>query len=140
MTTVKTLLVGMFSHPPATLLLQNIPGGAELRLVPEPENPYDANAIRVHIATSAIPESRYAELENLLPGSGLTLEEFLAEPEWMLGHVAANGGKPLAKAGLTQGNIEVGKMIENGWDFKAKLFFWPDGKPGIEASCNEAAP
>lgn len=131
MTIVKTLLVGMFSHPPATLLLQNIPGGAELILIPEPENPYDSGAIRVEVRTGFIPESRYGELETLLPGSGLTLEELLERPSWMLGHVAANGGKPLAKAGLTQGNKEIGEMMSSG-PCTAKLFFWPDGKPGLE--------
>lgn len=133
---IKTLLVGSFSHPPAGLLLQNIPGGVELILQPEPENPYDSGAIRVLIASDNIPASRDQELELLLPGAGLTLSELRCEPQWMLGHVAANGGKPLSKAGLTQGNLEIGAMLQDG-ACKARLFFWPDGKPGIEVRSEE---
>ena len=128
---VKTLLVGDFQYPPAKLLLQNIPGGTELLLEPEPDNPYDVNAIKVRVRTDDIPATRDSELEMLLPGAGLTLSELRMEPQWMLGYVAANGGKPLAKAGLTQGNLEIGAMLREG-QCKARLFFWPDGKAGVE--------
>lgn len=130
---IKTLLVGSSFHPPAILLLQNLPSWAELVLAPEPENPYDAGAIKVSVGIEQIPAARHEELEGLLPGCGMTLSELLAEPFWMLGHVAASGGKPLEKAGLRAGTAEVGEAMAGG-RAKARLFFWPDGKPGIEVS------
>lgn len=131
MTIIKTLLVGAFAHPPAKLLLQNLPANVELRMRPEPTNPYDEFAIAVSVETSSVPESRYRELELALPGCGMTLSELLAEPQWQLGYVAATGGRPLAKAGLKQGNKEVGELLQLG-PCRARLIFWPDGAPGME--------
>lgn len=135
MTIIKTLLVGAFAHPPAKLLLQNLPANVELLLCSEPANPYDEFAIAANVETSRVPESRYGELELALPGCGMTLAELLAEPQWQLGYVTASGGRPLAKAGLKQGNREVGELMRQG-SCVARLIFWPDGAPGVEIRSN----
>lgn len=92
-------LVGSHFRPPASLVLASLPAGTELRLVPEPTNPYDPGAVQVWVSPASIPDSQYAGLEESLPASGHDLSELLAGPDLMLGYLcAATNGKQLGKA------------------------------------------
>lgn len=135
---IKTLLVGSHFVPPAKLLIEALPAGAKLLLRAEPENPYDEHAIKVWVESGEVPESQHPNLSTFLPGAGVTIEELLATPEWCLGHVAASGGKPLAKVGLSQGTLEIGEIMANG-PYVARLMFWDSGAPGIEVRSKEEA-
>lgn len=128
------LLVGAYHRPPAAALLAALSQGASLDLVPEPDNPYDAQAIQVWLTIDQLPTEgeALANLELALPGFGSSLDEVLAEPQWMLGYLAATGGKPLAqgqiKTGLRlAGNVEIGPLIQAG--AKASLEWGPGGEP-----------
>lgn len=131
---MRTLLVGSHFAPPAKALIQCLPAGAKLQLQLEPDNPYDENAIKVSVASSEIPAELDHELDVLVSGMGLSAEEIRNQPEWLLGHIAASGGKPLAKRaneGLV-GNLEIGEQIIAGAIFNVKLIFLGDGTPGVE--------
>lgn len=112
-----TLVVGMHFNPPAKWLVQVLKAGTELALEKDPGNPYDPNAIKVYLRSGKdIPESQHRRLEELLVGSGYDLVEVTQDVPWMLGHLAASGNKPLAKAqtvtaGLV-GNVEVLTVLE----------------------------
>lgn len=138
-------LVGSFAKRGAELILEHLPAGCPLLLDPEPDNPYDANAIRVLVSASSIPESERPALSEELPNFGLSLEELLASgipvpdkeypgPVVWLGFIAASGGKPLAKArsGLV-GNSEVLSLLAAG-PASAILRFGPSGEPEVEVS------
>lgn len=131
MTKIRTLLVGSHFVPPAKLLLEHLPSGTELTLVPEPENPYDEHAIKVVVNAREVPESQRAELGAKLPGAGCDLEELDAQGEWQLGHIAKEGGKPLVKAGLHEGTLTVEAAMREG-AIRARLVFWPNGAAGVE--------
>ena len=97
------LLVGMHFARPAGVLLQALRDGEELELVREPENHYDANAIQALVRTSALDFEELAKLQGELEDRGFTLESLREQENWLLGHLAAEGGKPAlraAKAGL----------------------------------------
>jgi hypothetical protein len=130
-------IVGAHFVPPAKILLEHLPSGASLLLEPEPDNPYDENAMLVMVEPSALPESQYAELELKLPGMGHTLEELLlGGKNLVLGHVAASGGKPLLKAialgKAYAGTLEFLSAIRNGEAGEASLGFDEDGLPVVK--------
>lgn len=127
MSTLLSPIVGSHFVPPAKALLLVLPAGTPLRLEAEPENPYDPNAIRVWVSPSAIPSDLYLELDLMLGGMGMTLEEVLEQEEFCLGHVAASGGAPLAKSGLVYGTLEVGELLNAGAIAKATLEYLPTG-------------
>lgn len=129
---IATLITGSFAKLPGAQVLAVLPAGAKLRLVPEPENPYDAAAIRVECVQSAIPPSQYQELADRLEGTGWAISDVQELEAINLGFVAASDGKPLARAGLTVGNREVAARaqqlgLEAPWD--AELCFGPSGEP-----------
>lgn len=134
--TLVGLLVGVHFHPPGKLLLDFLPGEAELVLEPEPENPYDSNAIKVLVRTSQIPEDHYLAMEEIFPSAGTTLEQFLSEELFCLGHVGASTGKPLLKARTSwpelaaslTGNTEFLEAMKSP-AHSAKLGFAPTGDP-----------
>lgn len=147
--TLTSLLVGMHFRPPAKTLLASLPAGAKLALRPEPENPYDENAVAVYVSPAEFPASQLPILESALPNNGFTLEDVQRQPEWQLGYVAATGNKPLLKAGLVTGNLEFLPIVRqwcaaNG-TCVATLGFDATGNPlvilgdGIEADEGEAA-
>lgn len=135
MTTLTSLLVGAHFRPPAKQVLANLPSGAELVLSPEPENPYDPNALRVLVWPGEIPEVMHSSLDEALQGTGHDLGELLAseEPFW-LGYVAASGGKPLTKAALSAGNKEFLALMAASPDHSAKLAFDAAGLPLVMLS------
>lgn len=138
MKSLISLIVGMHFRPPAKQVLAVLPSGAELLLVPEPENPYDPSALKVQVWPGQVPEGVRADLSECLEGTGFALEELLAaeEPFW-LGYVAASGGKPLAKAGLIEGNKEFLELMAGSPKHKATLAFAPDGAPLVRLSEGE---
>ena len=137
-TVLVSLLVGAHFRPPAKLIIEALRAGTPLVLIPEPENPYDTNAIRVELPAGSIPESQHDQLRAALPSMGFDLDELLASPDRLfLGYVAASGGKPLAQAGLTQGNIEFAKAIGLDWPASARLGFLPDGRATLTLEAKE---
>ena len=94
------LLTGSRFVPPALVVLGCLPEGTRVELVPEPENPYDREAIKVvlehpHLVLSHEALARSAEA---LASCGWSPEEVLAQSALPLGHIAASSGKPLEKA------------------------------------------
>ena len=114
-------LVGAHFRPPARALLSCLPAGAALRLLREPDNEYDTNAIKVIVETTSIPESQYTQLELLASGFGWSLEQILAQREWPLGYVAAKTGEA----------ARLAPRLDNGEKFKSTLGFDSAGKPTI---------
>lgn len=139
MTKITSLLVGMHFRPPAKQVLAVLPSGCQLLLSPEVDNPYDPNALKALVWAGEIPESVRDDLSQCLDGTGTTLEELLAseEPLW-LGYVAASGGKPLAKAGLQQGNKEFLELMASAPEHQASLAFDPAGEPLVRLTDGES--
>ena len=81
-------IVGMHFRPPAKLVLAGLPGGAHLRLEPEPSNPYDENAVKVLCDPNDMVPGYIDEIEDQLEGYGRTKEDLLAETSLHLGYVA----------------------------------------------------
>lgn len=116
------ILVGSHFHPPAKVLLEHLPQGAALQLVPEPDNPYapEGDALQVFIRPDQIPASQEAELALKLPGMGQDWDELKAENLPMsLGHVGTSDGKPMLKAKMLRTDLSSNK------DFLAHM--GPDG-------------
>lgn len=136
MTTILTsLLVGAHFRPPAKQVIACLPSGAPLALQPEPENPYDEHALRVLVWPREVPPAVRPELESCLEGTGTSLQELLdTEEPLFIGYVAASGGKPLVKAGLTTGNQEFGAALAADPSAQATLAFGPDGSPRVQLS------
>lgn len=132
MTTTTVALIGAHFRPPAKLLLAHLPSGTPLALRAEPENAYDAKAIKVMLRTAALPEGQYEVLSQELPGAGFTLEDVLGQSEWHLGYVADSDGKACQQSGLP-GNREVAGATE-GW-----LAFGPKGEALVVVEAQDAA-
>lgn len=85
-------LVGAHYRPPAKALLEVLRAGTQLRLVPEPDNPFDPNAIKVEVERQVLrdlSESVQRALEADLARFGFELADVLGEgPPWHLGYVA----------------------------------------------------
>src|SRR6266436_929887 len=79
-------IVGMKFHPPARTILAILPIGTELELIPEPENPYDPNAIMIWINGQMIPKQCHIELESLASGYGFSADQIVNE-YWHLGYI-----------------------------------------------------
>ena len=96
------LLVGQWFNKPSPTLLRCLPDGAGVTLRGDPDNPYDSEAIKVvlespHLALSPSKLDDPSVAEELL-AAGWTLGDLLLQSEFLLGHVAASGRKPLEKA------------------------------------------
>lgn len=104
MTTKIGLLVGAHFRPPAKAVLQALPSECPLRVVPEPENPYDAQAMAVFLQIADLEIAvgpgtpRRIALEDALPGAGWTWEALVANGDAIqLGYLAREGNKDLSK-------------------------------------------
>lgn len=128
MTQLTINLVGMHFRPPAKFVLASLPAGTELRLQPEPGNPYDEKAVQVHAAAGAIPASQMGALDEALQGTGFDARDVAASEVW-LGYLADSDGKLAQGPGLS-GNREAGSLLAEG-PVEAKLGFGPDGKPQV---------
>lgn len=92
-------IVGSHFHPPAKALLESLGTGTALQLVPEPDNPFDPNALRVSVTSetlSALPDATRTALDSALPLFGFTLAEVLARSEWQLGYIPRTAAQALA--------------------------------------------
>ncbi|MCK9361769.1 hypothetical protein M0Q28_06135 [Patescibacteria group bacterium] len=131
-------IVGSHFVPPAKALLEHAPQGAAIVVRPERDNPYDSNAITVHITFGEIPASQHDELRIKLAGYGFDLDDCTAETEFALGHIAASGGKPIGKIEMTTGlslagTIELAALAGADWtEREGILQFANEGVPLVE--------
>lgn len=98
--TLTGLLVGSHFRPPAKQLLAVLPSGSKLELRPEPQNPYDPDAVAVYLAKSVLmelPAKALASLEDSLPSCGWTIRLLQGQPEIQLGYLARAGNRDLGK-------------------------------------------
>ena len=86
-------IVGSHFRPPAKGLLESLPAGTELWLQPEPDNPFDGNAIKVLLHTEAlsalagITPQQAARIGLATAPFGYQWEDLLAQAEWHLGYI-----------------------------------------------------
>jgi hypothetical protein len=112
----------MHFHPPAKALLQVLPKGAALRIVPEPHNPYDSNALAIYVDADQIPESERDTLETLALPFGYSVDDIIAAGEWHLGYIKATHAVEIV--GQVQRGLAAGCL-------RASLAFGADGKPRV---------
>lgn len=121
-------IVGAHFHPPAKTLLQFLPLGTPLWLKPEPDNPYDANAIMVGVngttVETAIPKGQIEDFDAALEGFGFNSEEVFSTHEWHLGYIPRTIAETI--------KLEPGKH-------PAALAFGADGKPMVTTPKPEPA-
>lgn len=120
-------LVGMHFRPPAKALLAALPANHPLELVPEPENPYDPNAIAVYLRSSTVSQQALGELSETLPPMGCDVETFIAQPLWHIGYMAKEHA---ALHHLPLADIQARELASYGEcsPFIANLSFSPEGK------------
>ena len=96
---MRTLLVGSFAQksPPALLLLEALPQGTLFRLQPEPDNPYDASALRVMVMRSELDETTLGSEDFAIKAASHGLAVVEIPEEFCIGHCASSTGKPLRK-------------------------------------------
>lgn len=114
-------IVGMHFRPPAKSILQVLHMGCPLHVVPEPENSYDTNALRIEVASADIKEEMHDTLNTLAAGQGFTTEDILAQEYWQLGYIEAKNGS----AGMLAPKI-AGRTVSGTLCFDLK------GKPMID--------
>jgi hypothetical protein len=134
---LRGLIVGAHFRPPAKQVLSHLPSGAELRLVPEPDNPYDEFAIRVMVRPAAVPGEVWDSLDAALLGTGMDLDELMAQDEIQLGYVASAGNKKAEGFDHNQiiGDAVFGKV---GAIYTAKLGFAEDGRALVLVEVGDA--
>jgi hypothetical protein len=102
MPSVSYPIVGAHYHPPARAILNFLPIGHPLILLPEPTNHVDPNALAVWIMSETLPSEGGDEWESTLAGFGLTWDQLKSEPFWHLGYIpAAVAAKYASEGGLT---------------------------------------
>lgn len=144
MQTLTIPLVGSYFRPPAAQILKILPLGTPLILTPEPDNPYDPNAIQVLVSLSHTwPISEIGRLQSALEGTGYDACELIrqeTEPEGgplQLGYIAKSGSKT-ALGG--PGNAELIAAIgtEHGdKPYTAVLSCHPNGSPTVTITISE---
>jgi hypothetical protein len=98
---MKFLLVGQVFAPGATAIItKGLSQYAGVMLVAEPENPYDANAVRVFVPRESITLN--AELDEALAAFALT-SAALTFP-FAIGHLGAKYETKAAKAAMREGH------------------------------------
>lgn len=101
-------IVGAFYRPPAQILLNALPIGAQLTLFAEPTNPYDANAIAVWVSISAFTSATLASIEPALADCGLSLDALKEQAEWHLGYLPKEFAAQLKANGTVKDDTPVG--------------------------------
>lgn len=91
-------IVGAYHRPPALLILQHLPTGQLLSLAAEPDNPYDANAIKVMLASSALPQD--TDFSEQLASYGHDLESLQSSGPIHLGYIERGRTQDLKNATL----------------------------------------
>lgn len=146
---LQSLLVGAHFRPPAKQLLAALPAACQLMLIPEPDNPYDASAVRVVLPLSILPlaeDPLHSGLNHALEGTGLTVDDLLAAGEDIhLGYLPAEHNKQLAQAqanGLpVLGNYAIAEALGNREPpWQAQLAFTPEGSPMVKCQTPDSAP
>jgi hypothetical protein len=141
-------LVGAYHRPPAKTLLDLLPASAELSLVPQPENPYDAFAVTVSISREllvGLPAEVRQLMADALPSQGFDWGCVLESCPVQLGFLAASEGKPLAKLRAAnpefelQGNQRVLELMAGSAAHKATLVFAASGTPIVRVEQGVAA-
>jgi hypothetical protein len=110
-------IVGARHHKPAVQIFQALPAETKLLLVPEPTNPYDANAIQVRLKPDAIPEWVERDLEELLLPTEFTLADLKSQDSIMLGFIPKEIAAEISLPGPTPGVLAfdgVGPLVS--WD------------------------
>jgi hypothetical protein len=122
MTSVVLPIRGFKFRPCGAAIVQCLQVGTTLSLEPEPDNQYDANAIKILLTPGDTNESEQADLAEALPRAGSDLAEFLSTPAWHIGYI------PAEKAAVVGALIEQGKI--------GKVSYLPDekGYPSIQLS------
>lgn len=123
-------IVGTHFRPPAGLILTQLPVGTELILSPEPDNPYDPNAVRIELDGSSIP---YDKLDpDQLLSCGWTVEALRDEYEgWKvfhLGYIAASQKTATIGQTLYKLNTDFLPILAGAPDHQATLTFSPEGR------------
>jgi len=116
MPSISYPIVGAYYHPPAKAILEFLPVGHPLILLPEPTNEVDPNAIAVWIKSSSLPDPGSEEWESALAGFGLTWDELRSKPYYHLGYIPttaaaqimADGGLNLDRDGQVKAEFTVG--------------------------------
>ncbi len=125
MTSYTLPIVGAHFRPPAKALLSVLPGGNALRIIPEPDNPHDENALAVFVVTSEIANDLNDELDVAASPFGYGIESIRDSVGWHLGYI------PRTHAEVLQPRI-VAYFAAQGKDgLIGILAFTPDGKPAI---------
>jgi len=133
--TLRSPIVGAHFRPPAKQVLASLPSGCQLVLVAEPDNPYDAGAIKVLVGLDQVPEGQYEALERALDGTGTSLGELLERDEPLqIGYVISAGNK---KLGAWASNVRVLAELAKG-PCRTRLGFATDGAPLVLVSLEGA--
>lgn len=141
--TIICPLVGGHFRPPAKQLIAASPTGLPLAIQPEPENPYDEDAVKVMLDPQDIPVSQHESLEETLPLAGYDLYQVLSGGPVQVGYIAKSGGKPLVKlneahGGIYRGNREALEALVEGGRIRSSLRFGPSGEPLVVITTEEA--
>lgn len=131
MTSLTAPIVGMHFRPPAKDVINLLPGGCRLILLREPDNPYDAAAVKV-LVPGFSPEGEHREIYE---GCRLqcAADEFQALP-WNSDsltdplHLGYVDSKKTGKAAEFSSHMDGLQLTSH----DAKLTFGLDGKPAVE--------
>lgn len=133
---IEAPIVGMHFRPPAKQVIHALPAGTALRIVPEPDNPYDEKALRVEVHGRDISLDADVGLIEALEGTGHQIEDLFGprpdESDWEppafhLGYVADSDGAVIRKIGGA-GNREIAACgVTSG-----RLGWSADGQPMIQ--------
>jgi hypothetical protein len=130
MTQHRVPLVGSYYRPPAAALVKRLPVDAPLRIIPEPDNPHDGNALAVHLATADYPFWTQrglldAEFEKELAGFGMSLEGVYNAESFHLGYIGrADAARLAPEVALVLPACPMPFL-------RASLGFDPAGKPQV---------
>jgi hypothetical protein len=122
-------IVGQFHRPPAQQVLNILPIGYPVMLVPEPNNKYDPKAIKVGVDLTDLPVEFIAELEKTLIGTEFQASTIVADGLFHLGYIPNSDNPRTTRGG--PGNREAGAIIAAG-DFKACFNTFSNGFPCVE--------
>ena len=86
--TAPAAILGSHFRPPAKLIFQYLASGTVLLLEPEPDNPYDANAIKVMLLSRDLPTDE--EFIDNLQSFGHDIEELRSRRRIHLAYIERN--------------------------------------------------
>jgi hypothetical protein len=126
MTTYTFPIVGAHFRPPAKGILATLRGQTPLRIVPEPSNAVDENALAVFVLVADIESDLDEELDANCQGYGYQASDIREQGAWHLGYIPAKEALPLAPIVLQhyKGDLENADI-----NIEAILSFDAKGKP-----------